>query len=82
MGHILGDAFPYVAGAFKIIVLCIGGYFAIKWHFEEDRRVREAKGEVFDKVSYMKKLAIIITSLISLVLLIVLVVYATNWYLD
>lgn len=34
MGHILGDSFPYVAGAFKIIVLCIiGGYFAIKWHF-------------------------------------------------
>jgi hypothetical protein len=74
--------FPYFAGAFKLIVLGIGAYLAIKWHFDEERRVREAEGVVFDKPSFMKKLAIVITFTVSLILLILLVVYATNWFLD
>lgn len=28
--------FPYFAGALKIVVLGIGGYLAIKWHFDEE----------------------------------------------
>ncbi|HBV75581.1 MULTISPECIES: hypothetical protein [Vibrio] len=73
------NVFPYFAGAFKLIVLGIGGYFAIKWHFDEEARVREKEGVVFDRAAYMKKMTVM---LILLVVLVVLVIYATNWYLD
>ena len=74
--------FPYFAGAFKLIVLGIGAYFAIKWHFDEERRVREAEGVVFDKPSFMRKLAMMLALPVLLVLLALLVIYATNWFLD
>ncbi|GAB6261131.1 hypothetical protein [Photobacterium sp. 53610] len=74
--------FPYFAGAFKLIVLAIGAYFAIKWHFDEERRVRKAEGVVFDKQSSMKKLAMMLALPVLLTLLVLLVIYATNWYLD
>ncbi|CAM3606738.1 hypothetical protein VA7868_03522 [Vibrio aerogenes CECT 7868] len=74
--------FPYFAGALKLIVLGIGAYFAIKWHFDEERRVREAEGVVFDKPRFIKKLAIRLTLPVLLVILVLLVIYATNWYLD
>ncbi|MFH0258676.1 hypothetical protein ACGRL8_16970 [Vibrio rumoiensis] len=73
------NIFPYFAGAFKLIVLGIGGYLAIKWHFDEEARVREEKGVVFDRSNYMKKMAMILVCLVTLV---ILVIYATNWYLD
>ncbi|QMV15784.1 hypothetical protein [Vibrio spartinae] len=73
--------FPYFAGALKLIVLGIGAYLAIKWHFDEDKRVKEAAGEVFDKPSAMKKVAMILAFPVLLTLLIILVVYATNWVL-
>ncbi|ELM6620689.1 hypothetical protein Q2Y23_001637 [Vibrio fluvialis] len=71
--------FPYFAGALKIVVLGIGGYLAIKWHFDEEARVREEKGVAFDRSSYMKKMVMILAFLVTVV---VLVIYATNWYLD
>ena len=71
--------FPYFAGAFKLIVLGFGGYLAIKWHFDEEARVREEEGVVFDRSSYMQKMAMILVFLVTLV---ILVIYATNWYLD
>ena len=74
--------FPYFAGAFKLIVLGIGGYFAIKWHFDEDRRVREAKGEVFDKTSFKKHLAKVTVIVILVIVAIVAVIYATDWFLN
>ena len=76
------NSFPYFAGAFKLIVLGIGAFFAIKWHFDEERRVREAEGVVFDKPTFMKKLAMILAIPVLLVLLVLLVIYATNWFLD
>ncbi|KDM91338.1 hypothetical protein [Photobacterium galatheae] len=74
--------FPYFAGAFKLIVLGIGAYLAIKWHFDEERRVREAEGVVFDKPSFMKKLVMRLALPVLLILLVFLVIYATNWFLD
>ncbi|MGF1741006.1 hypothetical protein L4C34_07995 [Vibrio profundum] len=74
--------FPYFAGAFKLIVLGVGAYFSIKWHFDEERRVREAEGAVFDRPSFMKKLAMMLFLLVLLVLLTFLLIYATNWLLD
>ncbi|MDO6708534.1 hypothetical protein [Photobacterium sp. 1_MG-2023] len=74
--------FPYFAGAFKLIVLAIGAYFAIKWHFDEEKRVRKSKGVVFDKPSFMKKLAMMLAIPVLLTLLIIFVIYATNWFLD
>ncbi len=81
MNSFLANFFPYFAGAFKLIVLGIGGYLAIKWHFDEDRRLREEQGAVFDRPSLAKKLTIISALLVFVVLLIVLVIYATNWLL-
>ena len=74
--------FPYFAGAFKLIVLAIGGYLAIKWHFDEDRRLREQEGEVFNTLSLKKKLVTALVITIVVTCLITLVVYATDWLLD
>ncbi|SNR70996.1 hypothetical protein SAMN05192560_0638 [Methylobacillus rhizosphaerae] len=76
------DFFPYFAGALKLIVLGIGAYFAIKWHFDEERRVREAEGVVFDKPGFMKKLAMRLALSVLLILLALLVIYVTNWLFD
>lgn len=78
----MNNIFPYFAGAFKLIVLGIGAYFAIKWHFDEDRRVKEAEGVVFEKLNPIKKWAMILLLPILFVLLVLLVIYATNWFLD
>ena len=69
------NVFPYFAGALKIIVLGIGGYLAIKWHFDEEARVREEEGVVFDRAGYMKKMAMILAFLVTLV---IVVIYATD----
>jgi len=34
------DFFPYVAMAIKVIALAIAGYFAIKWHFDQDKKLK------------------------------------------
>ena len=73
--------FPYFAGAFKLIVLAIGGYLAIKWHFDEDKRLREQEGEVFNTLSLKKKLVTALIITIVVTCLITLVVYATDWLL-
>ncbi|NOH32280.1 hypothetical protein [Vibrio chagasii] len=73
--------FPYFAGAFKLIVLAIGGYLAIKWHFDEDKRLREQEGEEFNTLSLKKKLVTALVITIVVTCLITLVVYATDWLL-
>lgn len=73
--------FPYFAGAFKLIVLAIGGYLAIKWHFDEDKRLREQEGEIFNTLSLKKKLVTALVITIVVTCLITLVVYATDWLL-
>jgi hypothetical protein len=35
------DFFPLVFFPFKIIVLGIGAYFAIKWHYDKDNKIRK-----------------------------------------
>jgi hypothetical protein len=75
------NVFPYFAGALKLIVLAIVAYLAIKWHFDEERRVKEEEGVVFDKPSAMKKLAMMLLFPVLLILLVLLVIYATNWLL-
>ncbi|ASA56480.1 hypothetical protein [Vibrio gazogenes] len=81
MNSDLGNFFPYFAGALKIIVLAIAAYLAIKWHFDEEKRVREAEGVVFDKPGFMKKLAMVLAFPVFLIILVISVVYATNWVL-
>lgn len=76
------NLFPYLAGAFKLIVLGIGAYFAIKWHFDEDRRVKEEAGVVFDKPTAIKKWAMILAIPVFLIVLIFIAIYSTNWLLD
>ena len=39
------DIFPLIFFPFKIIVLGIGAYFAIKWHYDEDNRLRKKREE-------------------------------------
>ncbi|AKC10365.1 MULTISPECIES: hypothetical protein [Rhizobium/Agrobacterium group] len=38
------DFFPIVFLPFKIIVLGIGMYYAIKWHHDQAKKDNEAKG--------------------------------------
>lgn len=44
MGH-WTDFFPYIAMAFKVLVLCVGGFFAIKWHFDKDKELKEKEAK-------------------------------------
>lgn len=37
------DIFPLIFFPFKIIVLGVGAYFAIKWHYDEDNRQRKRR---------------------------------------
>jgi len=39
------DLFPLVFFPFKIIVLGIGMFFAIKWHVDQDNKKRDAAKE-------------------------------------
>lgn len=32
------DLFPIIFFPFKIIVLCVGMFFAIKWHYDQDKK--------------------------------------------
>lgn len=76
------NCFPYIAGALKLIVLAIGAYYAIKWHFDEDKRLREEAGEVFATPTAIKSLALKLALPVLILLLIILSVYSTIWLLD
>jgi hypothetical protein len=39
------DFFPYVFMAIKIIALCVAGFFAIKWHFDQDKKLKKKETE-------------------------------------
>ncbi|WP_105901313.1 hypothetical protein [Vibrio gangliei] len=78
MDNSLIDVFPYIAGALKLIVLGIGAYFAIKWHFDEDRRLREEAGEILDRPSLIKKVLQVLIFVILLISIVLLVIYLTN----
>ncbi|MDC0609812.1 hypothetical protein OAP63_03705 [Vibrio sp.] len=77
MGNSWSDIFPWAAGAFKLIILGIGGYLAIRWHFDEEARVREEEGVAFDRAKNIRKMVIL---LVMLLLLIALTVYLTNLF--
>jgi hypothetical protein len=32
------DWFPIVAGTFKVLALCTGMFFAIKWHYDQGKK--------------------------------------------
>ncbi len=81
MGSNWANFFPYFAGALKLIVLGIGGYFAVKWHFDEEKRVREKEGAIFEKPSLTRKVSTIVALTILLTSLVWGVVYLTNWVL-
>lgn len=41
------DWFPIVAGTFKVIALCTGMFFAVKWHYDQGKKVqKKEKGAV------------------------------------
>ena len=62
------DWFPIVAGTFKVLALCTGMYFAIKWHFDQGQ-----KEKAMDKRAVLraaaKVLAVFVLSLLGLGLL-------------
>ncbi|QOY92708.1 hypothetical protein IM543_13935 [Massilia sp. UMI-21] len=35
------DWFPIVAGTFKVLALCIGMFFAIKWHYDQGKKKQQ-----------------------------------------
>ena len=59
------DWFPVVFIIFKIVVLGIGMFFAIKWHYDQDKKAQ--KGHVLSAVGKMA--AILVISLFILLFL-------------
>lgn len=51
------DWFPVVFIIFKIVVLGIGMFFAIKWHYDQDKKAQ--KGEVLSTVGKMATILVI-----------------------
>lgn len=39
------DWVPIVFGAFKLVVLGVAMFFAIKWHYDKDKELKEKKRE-------------------------------------
>lgn len=35
------DFFPYVAMVIKVVALAVAAYYAIKWHFDQDKKLKE-----------------------------------------
>ena len=35
------DWFPIAAGTFKVLALCTGMFFAIKWHYDQGKKGKE-----------------------------------------
>jgi hypothetical protein len=35
------DWFPIVAGTFKVLAVCIGMFFAIKWHYDQGKKEQD-----------------------------------------
>ena len=56
------DWVPIVLMAFKIVVLGIGMFFAVKWHYDKDRRAQ--KGAVLSAVGAIA--AILLVALLIL----------------
>ena len=39
------DWFPIAAGTFKVVALCIGMFFAIKWHYDQGKKEKDKEQE-------------------------------------
>jgi hypothetical protein len=39
------DWFPIVAGTFKVLALCTGMFFAIKWHYDQGKKEQDKEME-------------------------------------
>jgi hypothetical protein len=39
------DWFPIVAGTFKVLALGTGMFFAIKWHYDQGKKVKRKENE-------------------------------------
>lgn len=39
------DWFPIVAGTFKVLALCTGMFFAIKWHYDQGKKEQDKEKE-------------------------------------
>ncbi|MBQ4810189.1 hypothetical protein J8M20_02530 [Pseudoalteromonas luteoviolacea] len=39
------DFFPYIFMGVKVIALGVAGYFAVKWHFDQDRKLKEKESK-------------------------------------
>lgn len=39
------DSIPIVFGTFKVLVLCTGMFFAIKWHYDQGKKEKEKAKE-------------------------------------
>ena len=66
------DWFPIVAGAFKVLALATGMFFAIKWHYDQGKKGKEKeRREVLraaGKVAAVFVLALLILLLVTFVL--------------
>lgn len=47
--HKIMDWFPIVAVTFKVLVLGIGMFFAIKWHYDQGKKEQKEQGKAMEK---------------------------------
>lgn len=66
------DWFPIVAGTFKLLALCTGMFFAIKWHFDQGQKERQmdrrAVLRAAGKVTAIFALSLLVLGLFTFVL--------------
>lgn len=61
------DSIPIVFGTFKVLVLCTGMFFAIKWHYDQGKKGKENEGATV-LLAGGKVAAVFVLSLLGLVL--------------
>ncbi|MFZ6731305.1 hypothetical protein ACO0LG_05205 [Undibacterium sp. Ji42W] len=59
------DWIPIVLVTFKLLVLAIGMFFAIKWHYDQGKKLKEMEGHAVLRASG-KVAAIFVLSLLGL----------------
>ena len=67
------DWFPIVFGTFKVIVLSIGMFFAVKWHYDKGNREKQMDKRAVLRAA-AKVVAIFLLSLLGLGLLTYIVI--------
>ena len=54
------DWFPIVAVTFKVLVLCTGMFFAIKWHYDQGKKGKKTETRALLRATVMVAAAFVV----------------------